>query len=203
MQSLRNIALSLLILVLSGGSALAEIRWRASIPLKCTSWVVAHSEIQELTFDDAWVSTLPPLPAQFTHYSGTKKLILQIASPRYIVEAMNAVTAPFYTANHVIGASSIPAFFEEGVDYNFIFVGNTFVFARTGTAFIRDLVSKHSVLSQLSSVMMAGKIRRVGDRLVLLNDSGTYRPDAERLEEFLTYMRAQTQVEIDAQVLRF
>jgi len=51
--------------------------------------------------------------------------------------------------------------------------------------------------------MMAGKIRRVGDRLVLLNDSGTYRPDAGRLEEFLAYMRSQTQIQIDAQVLRF
>jgi len=147
---------------------------------------LSNPEMTRITLDND-ITDSKSLRANFDHYKGVKKVVLDTLTPRRITTTIRWFVEGEFTAGEALAKDHLP----EGVTFNVVLKGRDLFLSRSGEGFLRDLISKHAVLANHQDVHFAGKLRRVGNEIYLINDSGTYRPTETELQNVAAYLSTQ------------
>jgi hypothetical protein len=95
------------------------------------------------------------------------------------------------TAEGEIALAKLPSLLEPGRRYTVVVTDNAVAFSPVGRNLVSKLLSKHYILSdgEPEQVRYAGEMWRDGDRLVLDDSSGTFRPSVGELRRAVAFFR--------------
>lgn len=168
----------------------------SSLPSTCAEFLVPGQKIYHLTLDVANPLSVRLVPS-FDHYSGIRKMIINILTPAGLILAIQKTFERGFTSPTFINSQEFLQKLDEDCVYNFVLIGTNLLFSKADDeSFFRSLVSKHSVLANLAEVQFAGKFWYNKDGLHVSNESGTYRTGAELLSGMSTYLSEALQIEV-------
>ncbi len=169
-----------------------------SIPNSCLEQMIKQPALIKIKLDQAYPESQTLFSPTLSHYRGIKKLILNTVTPNRLVRIVTRLVAKSWDELQDSTVNEILSAIEPHTDYNIVLIDDSLYLSHTGSSSLRDLISKHIVLSELKNVHFAGKLWKTENAIHISNDTGSYRTDLSTTISVAKYLQAQLSTPVKA-----